>query len=245
MYQHQLLNIGTERRKAVIRKQIAENRTRINALSQLTPATWNPTANPGTTPVPAVQQGEQITEPLCQNPIGGILVDLDTTKPDKLLQIINFLRLDPVGVNTYSFGDGLEFRIGQKRSLENVSVEELGYANTRILQELMKLDPEFNPNPYLKYTAYIFRLAGKYVWYSVLLYDKEYRERQTVEKFEWGACLQDLREFQLKKDHPTALALQEQNLAHNNTKPVGYGKPSSNSYPISVRRKGPFTSEGG
>ncbi|ESO85573.1 hypothetical protein LOTGIDRAFT_155061 [Lottia gigantea] len=242
--QQQLLNIPTERRKAVIRKQIAEERTRIDALSQPPPATLNPTANPGTTPVPAVQQGEQITEPLCQNPTGGILIDLDTTKPNKVLQIINFLWLDPVAVNTYSFG--LEFRIGRKRSLENVSVEEWGYANTRILQELMKLDPGFHPTPYLKYTADIFPLAGKYVWYSVLLYDKEYRERQAIEKFEWGTCLQDLRKFRLiiKKDHPTALPLQEQNLAHKNTKPVGYGKPSSNSNPTSVRRKGPFTSEG-
>ncbi|ESO82059.1 hypothetical protein LOTGIDRAFT_170334 [Lottia gigantea] len=55
--QQQLLSIRTERRKALIRKQIAEERTRIDALYQLPPATLNPTANPGTTHVPAVQQG--------------------------------------------------------------------------------------------------------------------------------------------------------------------------------------------
>jgi hypothetical protein len=55
----------------------------------------------------------------------------------------------------------------------------------------------------------IFRLASKYVWYSVLLYDKEYRDMQADEKFEWGTYRQDLRDFQLvsKRDNPTARSL--------------------------------------
>lgn len=46
-------------------------------------------------------------------------------------------------------------------------------------------------NTYLNYTVDIFRLALKYVWYSVLLYDKEYRYKQEAEKFEWGTYCQD------------------------------------------------------
>jgi hypothetical protein len=48
-------------------------------------------------------------------------------------------------------------------------------------------------------------------WYSVLLYDKEYRDMQADEKFEWGTYRQDLRDFQLvsKRDNPTARAINE------------------------------------
>ena len=35
-----------------------------------------------------------------------------------------------------------------------------------------------NVNAYLNYTADIFRLVSKNVWYSVLLYDKGYHEKQ-------------------------------------------------------------------
>jgi hypothetical protein len=56
--------------------------------------------------------------------------------------------------------------------------------------------------------SFIFSPLLKYVWYSVLLYDKEYRDMQADEKFEWGTYRQDLRDFQLvsKRDNPTARA---------------------------------------
>jgi hypothetical protein len=62
----------------------------------------------------------------------------------------------------------------------------MGFANMRIMQELLKQIILANVNAYINYTADIFRLASKYVWYSVLLYDKEYRDMQADEKFEWG-----------------------------------------------------------
>ena len=69
-----------------------------------------------------------------------------------------------------------------------VTIEEYGYANIRIIQQLIKKN-KLSPasiGAYLNYTADIFRLASKYVWYNVLLYDREYREQQAEENFEWG-----------------------------------------------------------
>ncbi|CAG2233179.1 unnamed protein product [Mytilus edulis] len=56
-----------------------------------------------------------------------------------------------------------------------------------------------------------FRVAARNVWYSVLLYDKEYRQKQADELFEWGIYRQDLRDFQLvsKRDNPTFRAFSE------------------------------------
>jgi hypothetical protein len=83
----------------------------------------------------------------------------------------------------------------------------------------------------------IFRLASKCVWYSVLLYDKEYRDMQADEKFECGTYRQDLRDFQLvsKRDNPTARAINE---ASGATK--ARGKLSVNN----DRRRGPFLPDG-
>jgi hypothetical protein len=113
----------------------------------------------------------------------------------------------------------------------------MGFANMRIMQELLKQIILANVNAYINYTADIFRLASKYVWYSVLLYDKEYRDMQADEKFEWGTYRQDLRDFQLvsKRDNPTARAINE---ASGATKACG--KLSVNN----DRRRGPFLPDG-
>ena len=109
------------------------------------------------------------------------------------------------------------------------------------MQELVKQKTLGNVNAYLNYTADIFRLASKYIWYSVLLYDKEYREMQATEKFEWGTYRQDLRDFQLvlKRDNPNTRAISEASVgASQSTKPRG--KPNGNS----DRRRGPFLPDG-
>jgi hypothetical protein len=74
------------------------------------------------------------------------------------------------------------------------------------MQELLKQNILANVNAYINYTADIFRLASKYVWYSVLLYDKEYSDLQADEKFEWGTYRQDLVS---KRDNLTARAINE------------------------------------
>ncbi|VDI45877.1 Hypothetical predicted protein [Mytilus galloprovincialis] len=79
------------------------------------------------------------------------------------------------------------------------------------MQELLKQKRLSNIQGYLNYTADIYRLAARNVWYSVLLYDKEYRQKQADELFEWGIYRQDLRDFQLvsKRDNPTFRAFSE------------------------------------
>ncbi|CAC5390912.1 unnamed protein product [Mytilus coruscus] len=135
---------------------------------------------------------------------------------------------------TITLAGDMEFRVGKKKTLDKISMEEWVFANIRILQELLKRNAAINVNTYLNYTADIFRLASKYVWYSVLLYDKEYRDKQAEEKFTWGTYRQDLRDFQLvsKLENPTTRAMNDA------TKPNG--KQSANN----DRRRGPFSPDG-
>lgn len=114
------------------------------------------------------------------------------------------------------------------------------------MQELIKKNTLSNVDSYLKYTSDIFRLASKHVWYSVLLYDREYREKQAEEHFEWGVYRQDLREFNLvlKRDNPTSRAI---GAVQNQGQASSGGRNSYNGNNINHpadRRKGPFTSDG-
>ena len=62
--------------------------------------------------------------------------------------------------------------------LADVSVEQWGYANLNIMNELTNNCEIADQAGYIKYTMNIVRLALNNVWSSVLLYDKEYRELQ-------------------------------------------------------------------
>lgn len=125
----------------------------------------------------------------------------------------------------------MEVRIDKTRTSENVTLEQWGFANIQIMNALTKSGNLPNSAPYLQYTADIFRLASKYVWFSVLLYDKQYREQQARENFECGTYRQDLREFNLvhKSYKATSRAFQE----------AGIQTPFHNSAP-DRRLKGPF-----
>ena len=106
------------------------------------------------------------------------------------------------------------------------------------MQQLIKKN-KLSPSSivtYLNYSADIFRLASKYVWYSVLLYDREYRERQAEENFEWGVYRQDLRDFNLilRQHNPTSRALQD----------AGHANRGYNNRQVNERRKGPFLPDG-
>ena len=90
----------------------------------------------------------------------------------------------------------MEFRFQKQKTLDKVTVEECGNANIKILQEWIKQNSWNDINSYLNYTADIYRLETKNVWDSVLLYDKEYRQKQSDESFEWGSYRQDLRDIQ-------------------------------------------------
>ncbi|VDI12338.1 Hypothetical predicted protein [Mytilus galloprovincialis] len=162
-------------------------------------------------------------------------------KEQSALQILSFIWPEPVEqFQTFTLGGEVEFRVGKKKTLDKVTIEEWGYANIRIMQELLKQKRLSNIQGYLNYTADIYRLAARNVWYSVLLYDKEYRQKQADELFEWGIYRQDLRDFQLvsKRDNPTFRAFSEASVGASK----GRGR---NSRPgIDERRKGPFLPDG-
>lgn len=134
----------------------------------------------------------------------------------------------------------MEFRFRKQKTLDKVTVEEWGNANIKILQELIKQKRLNNINSYLNYTADIYRLAARNVWYSVLLYDKEYRQKQSDESFEWGSYRQDLCDFQLviKRDNPTMHAFSEASVGTSKGKGRNFGPPTDE------RRKGPFLPDG-
>ena len=108
------------------------------------------------------------------------------------------------------------------------------------MQELVKQKRLKNIDGYLNYTADIYRLAARNVWYSVLLYDKEYRQKQTDESFEWGTYRQDLRDFQLvsKRENPTMRAFSEASVG------VSKGRGRNSRSTTEERRKGPFLPDG-
>ncbi|CAC5422776.1 unnamed protein product [Mytilus coruscus] len=159
---------------------------------------------------------------------------LPTVQPSAAALVQNSTKEPIPQYQTITLAGDMEFRVGKKKTLDKISMEEWGFANIRILQELLKRNTAINVNTYLNYTADIFRLASKYVWYSVLLYDKEYRDKQAEEKFTWGTYRQDLRDFQLvpKRENPTTRAMNDA------TKP--HGKQSANN----DRRRGPFLPDG-
>lgn len=69
--------------------------------------------------------------------------------------------------------------VGEKKlSLGDVTIEQWGYASLQILFEMINdgtctLKQSLD---YVRYTQSVFRLAANYMWPSVLLYDREYRE---------------------------------------------------------------------
>lgn len=215
--ERELQRLKTERRKVELRRKIEEEKEDLKKLQH------PPKANSEGT-----NKGEKIND----------IIACSSEKSGKSLQIVNYVWPEPIPqYQTISLAGDIEFRVGKKKTLDKITIEEWGFANMRIMQELLKQNILANVNAYINYTADIFRLASKYVWYSVLLYDKEYRDMQADEKFEWGTYRQDLRDFQLvsKRDNPTARAINE---ASGATK--ARGKLGVNN----DRRRGPFLPDG-
>lgn len=165
----ELERLKTERKKADLKRKIEEEKDHLKKL-QLPPKVMEVCSSKGDT----INDISEIIA--CSNESSG-----------KALQIVNFLWPEPIPqYQTITFAGDMEFRVGKKKTLDKITIEEWGFANICILQELLKQKTVASVNPYLNYTSDIFRLASKYVWYSVLLYDKEYRDKQAEEKFEWG-----------------------------------------------------------
>ncbi|CAC5381099.1 unnamed protein product [Mytilus coruscus] len=182
--ENELKRLKTEKRKVELKRKIEEEKDNLKNLQLL------PTVQPSAAAlVQNSTKGEQIHK------ISDIIA-CSTEKSGKAMQIVDFLWPEPIPqYQTITLAGDMEFRVGKKKTLDKISMEEWGFANIRILQELLKRNTAINVNTYLNYTADIFRLASKYVWYSVRLYDKEYRDKQAEEKFTWGTYRQDLRDF--------------------------------------------------
>ncbi|CAC5414514.1 unnamed protein product [Mytilus coruscus] len=221
--ENELKRLKTEKRKVELKRKIEEEKDNHKNLQLL------PTVQPSAAAlVQNSTEGEQIHE------ISDIIA-CSTEKSGNAMQIVDFLWPEPIPqYQTITLAGDMEFRVGKKKTLDKISMEEWGFANIQILQELLKRNTAINVNTYLNYTADIFRLDSKYVWYSVLLYDKEYKDKQAEEKFTWGTYRQDLRDFQLvsKRENPTTRAMNDA------TKP--HGKQSANN----DRRRGPFLPDG-
>lgn len=215
----ELKELKLERKKIQLRKEIEKER---ESLKNLQVFSHNPQIPAVTTH--AVVSGEQNN---C----------IQHNMDQKALQILSFIWPEPIEqYQTFTLSGDVEFRVGKKKTLDKVTIEEWGYANVKIMQELVKQKRLKNINGYLNYTADIYRLASRHVWHSVLLYDMEYRQKQAEENFDWGTYRQDLRDFQLvtKRDNPTTRAFSDASKAKGRN--MGTNKDD--------RRKGPFLPDG-
>lgn len=85
------------------------------------------------------------------------------------------------------------------RDYFKISIEQWGYGNAKILQEMMEQHEIDSKRiiDYLEYTKTIHRYLNRFVRGSVWLYDREYREQQHRLKFAWGTPQPQIHEFQL------------------------------------------------
>ena len=89
----------------------------------------------------------------------------------------------------------LDMSGGKKVSLKDVSVFQWTEANTQIMARLVASGVP--AKDYMAYTVHISQLAQKYQWWSVLLYDRDYRQMQANKKFRWGTDFPALRDVNL------------------------------------------------
>jgi hypothetical protein len=60
-------------------------------------------------------------------------------KSGKSLQIVNYVWPEPIPqYQTISLAGDIEFRVGKKKTLDKITIEEWSFANMRIMQELLK-----------------------------------------------------------------------------------------------------------
>ena len=89
----------------------------------------------------------------------------------------------------------LSFKMGPKKpKLETVTMMDWTAANAKIMAKLLlegKLATK-NTAQYLSYTVKIAGLCRRYMWQSVMLYDREYRRSQAIYNFPWGSDIQHL-----------------------------------------------------
>ena len=141
----QLKELQMERKKAYLRQEIEKKkRESLRTLHKLASKT------------PVGQQRSIFT--------GEPIHTFQSNTDEKALQILSFIWPEPVEqFQSFTIGGEVEFRVGKQKTLDKVTIEEWGYANIKILQELIKQKRLNNINSYLNYTADIYRLAARNV----------------------------------------------------------------------------------
>lgn len=134
----------------------------------------------------APKQGERVDlEPLAY---------LAPKTATKYLDIVDFVSpVTPEVQEEKVMGDGdqvLVLKSGPKKPrLESITQMQWTAANTRILLELLQRGDLKHDKilEYMAYTVKIAELADAYIWSSVLLYDRAYRQLQAKHNFPWGS----------------------------------------------------------
>ena len=122
------------------------------------------------------------------------LVNLADNKCPDYLDIVDFVPLlfadTEERVISSNEGSELVMKTGpRKPKLEKVTQMQWTAASSRILAKLI-LDGKVGLDAvahYLAYTVKVSSLAQRYVWTSVLMYDREYRKAQAIYNFPWGS----------------------------------------------------------
>ena len=77
-------------------------------------------------------------------------------------------------------------RSSGKLKLQQVTVDQWGAANIRIMYKLIRNGTLKHPTAYYS-TPLVFEMCRNYDWQSILLYDQHYRNMQANYNFKWGS----------------------------------------------------------
>ena len=132
-----------------------------------------------------------VNERLDLNPLSYLL----PRQKHKYLDITEFVQelgpeMSEEEVMGESDGGKIIFRTGPKKvKLENVTPMQWSAANMRILIELIRKGTMKDGDifDYIAYTVKTSELAGTYLWQSILLFDRAYRQVQAQHGFRWGS----------------------------------------------------------
>ena len=136
------------------------------------------------------------------------LVYLSDNKQSDYYDIVNFVPMSTFDQNEHVLASQNDAEViiksGARRpKLDSVSPLQWTAANSRILAKLLiegKIGHQ-NIAQYLAYTVKIATLAQRYLWQSILVYDREYRRLQASYNFPWASDVQHLMTVHLIPRH--------------------------------------------
>ncbi|XP_070209377.1 uncharacterized protein [Littorina saxatilis] len=121
-------------------------------------------------------------------PLQGLLgnMAIQSASPgETYLRIVDFVPASMAVEEEVTLGGGVTLKLANKPKLEKVSPCHWIVANAKIMAKLMNT-VDFDHEAYLCYTEMVGELGARFSWQSVLLYDDEYRKRQSTSGFAWG-----------------------------------------------------------